>query len=226
MSKLLPLLKNEVEQCRACPRLIAHCQQVASVKRRAYLDQTYWGKPVPGFGDPQARLLIVGLAPGAHGANRTGRMFTGDRSGDFLFAALHATGFANQPTSVHREDGLALIGAYLTAAGRCAPPDNKPLPEELLRCRHFLLRELELLPRIKLVVCLGKIALDAYTEAVGLRRQKFGHGLLIDSSVPILCSYHPSQQNTQTGRLTMPMLIDVFSRAARMAASADPANRK
>lgn len=216
MSKTLQLLHNQITNCTACPRLIAHCREVAIVKRRAYLDQEYWGKPVPGFGDPLARLLIVGLAPGAHGANRTGRMFTGDRSGDFLFHALHATGFASQPTSQHRNDGLQLIDAYLSAAARCAPPGNKPAPDELNACRPYLLRELTLLKNIQVVVCLGRIALDAYLRARDLgpiSKFKFGHGLLIPAQTPILCSYHPSRQNTQTGRLTMPMLEDVFAKA-------------
>lgn len=203
-------LKRQIENCTACPRLVEHCRQVAVLKRRAYRDFDYWGKPVPGFGDPAARLLIVGLAPGAHGANRTGRIFTGDRSGDFLFAALHTAGFANQPTSTVRGDGLQLHDAFITAAGRCAPPGNKPLPEELANCRPFLLRELELLRNLQLVVCLGRIALDAYRLARNLPRLDFGHGLLHDLDLPILCSYHPSQQNTQTGRLTMPMLVNIF----------------
>lgn len=213
MSSPLQILHKEIVSCTQCPRLIQHCQDVAATKRRAYHEEEYWGRPVPGFGDPKASLLIVGLAPGAHGANRTGRMFTGDKSGDFLFAALHACGFANQPTSTNRKDGLQLIDAYLTAAGRCAPPQNKPLPEELNRCRPYLLREIELLQNIKIVVCLGRIALDAYAKATHLKVKDFGHGLRIDARIPIICSYHPSQQNTQTGRLTMPMLEDVFRQA-------------
>ncbi len=213
MSKPLSNLNQQIANCTSCPRLIAHCRQVAELKRRAYSDQTYWGRPVPGFGDPKAQLLIVGLAPGAHGANRTGRMFTGDRSGDFLFAALHATGFANQPTSTHRDDGLKLTNAYLTAAARCAPPGNKPLPQELANCRPYLLCELGLLRNIKLVVCLGRIALEAYSRATNGNSKNFGHGLLIEAPTPVLCSYHPSQQNTQTGRLTMPMLVGVFEQA-------------
>jgi len=214
VSKPLQQLNEQIINCTRCPRLIEHCQQVAVTRRRAYLDEQYWGKPVPGFGDPNARLLIVGLAPGAHGANRTGRMFTGDRSGDFLFAALHATGFANQPTSQYRNDGLQLINAYLTASGRCAPPGNKPLPEELSNCRPYLLTELNILKNIKVVVCLGRIALVSYTKAVQLPTQPFGHGLWLQTNPPILASYHPSQQNTQTGRLTMPMLVNIFKQAA------------
>lgn len=216
MSRQLSILNQQIVECRACPRLVAHREHIAAVKRRAYRDEEYWGRAVPGFGDPKARLLIVGLAPGAHGANRTGRMFTGDRSGEFLYAALHATGFANQPTSRDRADGLELHDAYITASGRCAPPDNKPLPEELAHCRPFLERELALLKNIQLVVCLGRIALDSYTTAIGLKRQDFGHGLLIEAPRPILCSYHPSQQNTQTGRLTMAMLEGVFKQASNM----------
>ena len=196
------------------------------IKRRAYRDHEYWGRPVPGFGDPEASLLIVALAPGAHGANRTGRMFTGDRSGDFLFAALHTCGFANQPNCTGRNDGLKLIDAYMTGACRCAPPDNKPLPEELNQCRSFLIREIELLKNIKIVVCLGRIALDAYAKAAGLKVREFGHGLWIDAPVPILCSYHPSQQNTQTGRLTMPMLEDIFRQTRKYSQVAKTPARK
>jgi uracil-DNA glycosylase family 4 len=226
VSRQLQILHKEIIGCTACPRLVEHCRNVAVVKRRAYRDQEYWGKPVPGFGDPKARLLIVGLAPGAHGANRTGRMFTGDKSGDFLFAAMHACGFANQARCVDREDGLQLIDAYMTGAGRCAPPDNKPLPEELDRCRPFLIREVGLLKNIKVVVCLGRIALEAYAKATGLKVREFGHGLWIEAPVPILCSYHPSQQNTQTGRLTMGMLEDVFRQARkRIQVSRTPATK-
>ena len=226
MSRQLQILHNEIVGCTACPRLVEHCRNVAVIKRRAYRDQEYWGRPVPGFGDPEASLLIVGLAPGAHGANRTGRMFTGDRSGDFLFAALYACGFANQPNCIDRNDGLELIDAYITGAGRCAPPDNKPLPEELDRCRPFLIREIELLKNIKIVVCLGRIALDAYAKSAGLKVRDFGHGLWIDAPVPILCSYHPSQQNTQTGRLTMPMLEDIFRQARKYSQVAKTPARK
>ncbi len=215
MRKESTLLANRIEQCEACPRLREHCRQIAAVKRRAYRGFDYWGTPVPGFGDLKARVLVVGLAPGAHGANRTGRMFTGDRSGDFLFRSLLESGVANQPESRDRGDGLQLQDLWITAAARCAPPDNKPLPEEILNCRPFLLEEVKLLRNIEVVVCLGRIALEAWAKARGLGRLDFGHGLRIPGSPPIVCSYHPSQQNTQTGRLTMEMLVDVFARVRR-----------
>jgi uracil-DNA glycosylase len=217
MATKLQLLQSEIQGCTLCPRLVEYRQQVAEVKRRAYAGETYWGRPVPGFGDPKARLLLVGLAPGAHGANRTGRMFTGDRSGDFLFRALYETGFASQPTSDRRGDGLELRDAFLSAAGRCAPPGNKPLPEELERCRPFLEREMALLPRLKAVVCLGKIGLEAYLRAKGLgplSRYPFAHAAEFDTQPRIFCTYHPSQQNTQTGRLTQAMMQEVFRSAA------------
>jgi uracil-DNA glycosylase family 4 len=208
-----------------------HCIHIAAVKRRAYLDWEYWGKPVPGFGDPQARVLILGLAPGAHGSNRTGRMFTGDESGNWLYRVLHHAGFASQSTSVSREDGLTLHSAYITAAARCAPPGNKPLPEELRRCRPFLEREIDLLPNIKVVVALGKIAFDTY---LGILKSRgviasgapfpFGHQCeyRIAPGQPILlASYHPSQQNTSTGKLTEKMLLDVFRRARKLAGPID-----
>lgn len=217
MATQLRLLASQIQTCTRCPRLVAYRQQVAAVKRRAYATETYWGRPVPGFGDPKARLLLVGLAPGAHGANRTGRMFTGDRSGDFLFRALYESGFANQPTSDHPSDGLELKDAFLSAAGRCAPPGNKPLPEELERCRPFLEREMALLPRLRAVVCLGKISLEAYLRAKGLgplSHYHFAHGAEFDTQPRIFCTYHPSQQNTQTGRLTQEMMQEVFRSAA------------
>jgi uracil-DNA glycosylase family 4 len=200
---------------------------VARIKRRAYREWEYWGKPVPSFGDPQARVLILGLAPGAHGSNRTGRMFTGDRSGDILYKVLYQTGFASEPTSVSREDGLELRGAYITAACHCAPPGNKPLPEEIRNCRPYFERELELLPALKVVVALGKIAFDNYLDvlksrgAIGSRAPfVFGHDrqFRIAAELPVLVSsYHPSQQNTSTGKLTEKMLADVFRRARRLA---------
>jgi uracil-DNA glycosylase family 4 len=217
----LPLLQQEILDCNLCPRLRAHCIAVARGKRKAYRDQDYWGKPVPSFGDPGARLLIVGLAPGAHGANRTGRMFTGDRSGDFLFQALHETGFASQALAQDRNDGLRLRDAWITAAAHCAPPDNKPSIEELNTCNAYLRREIALLSDVRVVVCLGRIALEWYLRAKGLERRSrfaFGHGAEFDESPRILCSYHPSQQNTQTGRLTREMLRGVFARAREILA--------
>lgn len=213
-------LEREVIACRRCPRLVAWREQVAREKRRAYRDWEYWGKPVPGFGDYAARLVIVGLAPGAHGSNRTGRMFTGDRSGITLFAALHRAGFANQADSDHRGDGLRLIDAYLTAVARCVPPKNKPTAEELANCRPFLLRELSLLTRKKVVLALGQIAFvqcQIALREMGLQvpRLKFAHGawhLVRGSGFILAASYHPSQQNTQTGRLTDAMLDEVFRR--------------
>jgi uracil-DNA glycosylase len=214
---------EEIVGCELCPRLVAHRTEMARVKRRAYRDWEYWGKPVPPFGDPRARLLVIGLAPAAHGGNRTGRMFTGDRSGDFLYRALYETGFASQPESISREDGLVLSGAYITAAARCAPPDNKPLPEEFARCRPYLERELDLLKDVRVVVALGKLGFDAY---LGILRDRgviasrapfaFRHGALytIPNAPALLASYHPSQQNTSTGRLTAAMLRDVFEQAS------------
>jgi len=220
---LLEVLNAEIVQCGLCPRLREHCTAIATVKRRAYRDQDYWGKPVPGFGDPQASVLILGLAPGAHGSNRTGRMFTGDRSGDWLYRALHQTGFASQPVSVSRHDGLALRDVYITAAARCAPPGNKPTPEELRNCRPYLERELDLLTNVKVVVVLGKVAFDAYLDVLkahGAIRSRapfvFGHNrqFTIAPGQPVLVSsYHPSQQNTSTGKLTEIMLLAVFQRA-------------
>jgi uracil-DNA glycosylase family 4 len=218
----LRILHREVVACGLCPRLVAHRSGMARIKRRAYRDWEYWGKPVPPFGDPDARLLIIGLAPAAHGGNRTGRMFTGDRSGDFLYRALYETGFASQPASVSREDGMALTGAYITAAVRCAPPDNKPLPGEFARCRPYLERELDLLRDLRAVVALGKLAFDAY---LGILRDRgvipsrapfrFGHGVHyeIPGGPVLIGSYHPSQQNTSTGKLTAPMLRQVFEGA-------------
>jgi uracil-DNA glycosylase family 4 len=194
---------------------VAWREHIAVEKRKAYLAWDYWGKPVPSFGDPEARLLILGLAPGAHGANRTGRMFTGDRSGDFLYRSLYRAGFASQPESRDIHDGLELHDAWITAAAHCAPPDNKPTPEELRNCRPFLTRELELLKNLRLVVALGKIATDAYAK------RPFAHGAYYpDLNPALLCSYHPSQQNTSTGRLTQQMLDDIFLRARGIIQSA------
>jgi uracil-DNA glycosylase len=210
--KSLDHLQKQITTCTRCPRLRAHCTEIAQVKRRAYRDWDYWGKPVPSFGDPNARLLIVGLAPGAHGANRTGRMFTGDSSGDFLYGVLHETGFASQPTSVSRDDGLQLIDAYITASAHCAPPDNKPQPEELRNCRPYLERELQLLKHVRVVVALGRVAFDTYLN-IKKDRAAFAHAAVHNLDPVLISSYHPSQQNTSTGRLTRDMFLDVFLKA-------------
>ena len=206
----------EVVACRACPRLVAWRELVAVEKRASFREETYWGRPVPGFGDPSARLLVVGLAPAAHGGNRTGRVFTGDRSGDWVFRAMWKAGFANQPTSVHAGDGLRLIDAYVAAVVRCAPPANKPTPEERDTCLPFLEREAALLTELRVVVALGQFALDGLSRMLGLRpRPKFGHG--VEHSLPgglsLVCSFHPSQQNTFTGKLTEPQFDSIFVRA-------------
>jgi uracil-DNA glycosylase family 4 len=214
----LAVLQSEIVECRRCPRLRDHCREVAIVKRRAYIDQKYWGQPVPSFGDPLARVLILGLAPGAHGANRTGRMFTGDKSGEFLYRALYETGFANQPTSTSREDGLQLSGAYISASAHCAPPDNKPSREELRNCRPYLERELKLLKNLRVVVALGRIAFETYLSIVHERR-KFGHNIVHDLKPALIASYHPSQQNTSTGKLTAKMLREVFEQARELSRS-------
>jgi len=225
---VLELLQTEIVACNRCPRLREHCQTIATQKRRAYLDWEYWGKPVPSFGDPQARVLILGLAPGAHGSNRTGRMFTGDGSGQVLYRVLHRAGFASQPVSSSRDDGMVLTDAFITAAARCAPPGNKPTPEELRNCRPFFEQELDLLKNVKVIVALGKIAFDTYLDILKSRGAissrapfVFGHNLEYRTApgLPLLIScYHPSQQNTSTGKLTEKMLLDVFRRAARRAA--------
>jgi uracil-DNA glycosylase len=222
----LTILNREVIACTRCPRLVAYREKVAREKRRAYRDCEYWGKPVPGFGDPQARVLIMGLAPGAHGSNRTGRPFTGDASGKFMYPVLHETGFASQPTATDRNDGMKLKNLYITAAVRCAPPDNKPLPQELAQCSNFLDRELAGLEDVKVVVALGKIGFDAYLSYVkrkGLLASKkayiFKHGAsyrMPDGKV-LLASYHPSNQNTQTGKLTREMFVEIFKQAAKFA---------
>lgn len=222
----LRVLNQEIINCRRCPRLVAHREEIGRVKRRAYQDQQYWSKPVPGFGDANARLLIVGLAPGAHGGNRTGRIFTGDRSGDFLYRALWENGFANQPQSVSRDDGLRLSDAYITAPVRCVPPGNKPLRQEILACRPFLIRELALLRNVQVVVVLGGIGLDAYLSVLqdsgkikSRAAFRFAHGgeyRTHEGGPLVLASYHPSQQNTSTGKLTAGMLRDIFSRAREL----------
>ena len=219
---LLPnlALHHQIESCQRCPRLRSYCERVARKKRRAYANFDYWGKPVPGFGDPTATLWIVGLAPGAHGANRTGRVFTGDRSGDFLFAALHRAGIANQPTSISIDDGLQLRGCYISAAVRCAPPDNKPLSAEAANCASYLDVEWQLLARKRAILALGRIAWDAVL-AMSLRKKcalspaKFAHGKCIDltQNLRLIGSYHVSQQNTFTGRLTAAMFDAILKSA-------------
>jgi uracil-DNA glycosylase family 4 len=222
----LTVLNREVVACTRCPRLVAYREEVARVKRRAYLGWEYWGKPVPGFGDPQARVLVMGLAPGAHGSNRTGRPFTGDASGKFMYPVLYDVGFASQPTATDRNDGMKLKNLYITAAVRCAPPDNKPLPQELAECSHFLDRELGGLKDVRVVVALGKIGFDAYLNylkrgglVVSKKAYVFKHGAsyrMPDGKV-LLASYHPSNQNTQTGKLTRKMFVEIFQEAARIA---------
>ncbi len=212
----LKTLHAEIIVCRKCPRLVEWREEVARVKRKAYRDQEYWGKPVPGFGDPHARVLVVGLAPGAHGSNRTGRMFTGDASGNFLYSALHRAGFANRPVAVSLDDGLALSDLYITAAGRCAPPDNKPTPEELNPCQSYLEREIEIL-KPKVIVVLGRIAFERVLRIYSARNSawKFAHGAAyrLDAGPWLVCSYHPSQQNTLTRKLTVEMFDAVWAKA-------------
>jgi uracil-DNA glycosylase family 4 len=215
----LEILNRELIACSRCPRLVAYREQIGREKRRAYRDWEYWARPVPGFGDPLGRILLLGLAPGAHGSNRTGRMFTGDSSGRFLYDVLHATGFASQPQATDRNDGLCLHDCYITAAVHCVPPGNKPLPEEIAHCSRFLDRELALLPNLRVVVALGRVGFDAYLNylkrAGRLQHKgdfKFAHGA--QYSIPdgriLLASYHPSNQNTQTGKLTRSMFLDIF----------------
>ncbi len=216
MSSQLEKLNQEIIACRKCPRLVAWREEVARVRRRAYQDQEYWGKPVPGFGDPHAQILVVGLAPGAHGSNRTGRQFTGDASGRFLYPALYRAGFANQPSAESRSDGLILKGLYITASARCAPPANKPSLDELNNCQPYLERELKIL-HPKVVVCLGRIAFERILGIYSARHpaRKFAHGAAyrLDNGMWILCSYHPSQQNTLTGKLTEAMFDDIWKKA-------------
>jgi uracil-DNA glycosylase family 4 len=226
-------LEARVINCRLCPRLVAWREETARVKRRMYRDEEYWGRPVPGWGDRNARLLIVGLAPAAHGGNRTGRVFTGDSSGDFLYAALHRAGFANQPVSRHMGDGLALRDAYIAAAARCAPPDNKPTPEELATCRPYLAQEIALLDRLEVIVALGRIGYEAVLKVYDARAgflgraallPQFAHAAVIrlgasgpgDRLPTVVTSYHPSRQNTQTGRLTAAMFDEVWAKAAAL----------
>jgi uracil-DNA glycosylase len=220
----LTVLQQRIIACRACPRLVAWREQVACEKRAAFRDEQYWGRPVPGFGDAKARVLVCGLAPAAHGGNRTGRVFTGDRSGDWLFAALHRAGFANQPTSTHRNDGLRLTDCYIAACVRCAPPDNRPTPEERDRCLGYLIEEVHLLKRVRVLVCLGGFAWDGVLRVLregghqAKRKPRFGHGVeAVVGPYVLLGSYHPSQQNTFTGRLTETMLDTVLARARALA---------
>ncbi|MGD9903449.1 MAG: uracil-DNA glycosylase family protein [Vicinamibacterales bacterium] len=235
-STALARAQRDIVRCTACPRLRAYCEEVARTRRAAYRAETYWGKPVPGFGDPEARLLLLGLAPAAHGANRTGRVFTGDGrggSGDFLFAALHRAGLANRVTSERADDGLRLRGVYIAAAARCAPPANKPLPDELAACRPHLAAEVAALPRLRVVVALGKVAWDAWLAlaagevALPRPRPVFGHGAVArpapegtpgPAGLTLVGCFHPSRQNTHTGKVTASMYDDVFGRALRLAA--------
>ncbi len=229
-SAQLAVLNDRIIACRKCPRLVRYREEVARTRRRAFQNETYWGRPVPGFGDPRAALLILGLAPAAHGGNRTGRVFTGDRSGDFLFRALHRAGFANQPLSKNRGDGLQLRNAYIVAAIRCAPPENKPLPAEIRNCRPYLEAELDLL-RPRAILALGKIAFDSYLALLaeqGIIRTrapfKFSHGAShqLPGGLPrLFAAYHPSQQNTQTGRLTPAMFLGVLRQVRRYLSSGD-----
>lgn len=220
----LEILNGTICDCTACPRLVHYRETVAREKRKQYRDWTYWGRPVPGFGDPQARLYVLGLAPAAHGGNRTGRVFTGDRSGDWLYEALHRYGFANQASSIHREDGLLLTDCYIGATVRCAPPDNKPLPDEFERCNRFLEEEIRLLRNHRVVIALGKIGFDHYLKTCRSQGRniptpipKFGHSVTyrLPWGVTLLGSYHPSQQNTFTGKLTRPMFYAVFQKARK-----------
>jgi uracil-DNA glycosylase len=225
-ASMLAALNVRITACEKCPRLREHCKQAAAIKRRAYLDFEYWGRPVPSFGDPKAAVLIVGLAPGAHGSNRTGRPFTGDGSGNFLYPVLHKTGFASQPESTDRNDGMRLRDLWITAVVRCAPPGNKPLPDEIANCAPYLDEEVAALKRLRVAVCLGKIAFDGFTRhlvrtgriasAGGLR---FAHGAeyILPCGLALLASYHPSLQNTNTGKLTEAMFLRIFRRARELA---------
>jgi uracil-DNA glycosylase family 4 len=229
-ARSLAEVERAIVACEACPRLREHCRRIAREKKREFRGQEYWGRPVPGFGDPRARLLVVGLAPAAHGGNRTGRVFTGDSSGDWLYAALHEFGFANQAASIARDDGLRLHDCWVTAAARCAPPDNKPTPAEFARCRPFLEAEIRLLLRVRVVIALGALAHEHWLRAAGwrdrlapARRPRFAHGaeVRLDDGLTLLSSYHPSRQNTNTGRLTRDMWRAVFRRARTLLDAAE-----
>jgi uracil-DNA glycosylase family 4 len=222
----LTALERAIVGCEQCPRLIRHCRAIARKRKRAFANQEYWGRPVPGFGDPAARLLVVGLAPAAHGGNRTGRVFTGDSSGDWLYAALHRVGLASQPDSIGRGDGMRLTGCWISAAARCAPPQNRPTPVELESCRPYLAAEIRLLTRVRVVLALGHVGHEAWLKASGWwerltprERPRFAHGAeaALPDGLTLLCSYHPSRQNTNTGRLTLEMWRAVFERARRLA---------
>lgn len=222
----LRMLNDEIVACNLCERLRSHCIEIARVRRRAYLDQEYWGRPVPSFGDPEARVLALGLAPGAHGSNRTGRPFTGDGSGDFLYPVLHEAGFASQPVATSRDDGMKLNGLWITSVAHCAPPGNKPMPEELRNCARWLDREMSLLSNLRVVVCLGRIAFDGLLahearigKSPGRSAMVFAHAAeyTLPSGLIAVTSYHPSLQNTNTGKLTRPMLLRVFQRARALA---------
>ncbi|MFZ9082836.1 MAG: uracil-DNA glycosylase [Ilumatobacteraceae bacterium] len=218
-SRVLVELHDEIVDCGRCERLVEWREMAAAEKRASYRDEEYWGRGVPGFGDPMAKVLVLGLAPAAHGANRTGRIFTGDRSGDWLYRAMYRAGFANQPTSTHRGDGLRLVGAWVTSAVKCAPPDNKPSTDERDACVPFLRREIAALSRLRVVVCLGAFAYEAACREFSVKpRPKFGHGVEAESpsGVSLVCSFHPSQQNTFTGRLTEPMFDAIFERVAEL----------
>ncbi|MGA0957675.1 MAG: uracil-DNA glycosylase [Ilumatobacteraceae bacterium] len=218
-SRVLVELHDEIVDCGRCERLVEWREMAATEKRASYRDEEYWGRGVPGFGDPMAKVLVLGLAPAAHGANRTGRIFTGDRSGDWLYRAMYRAGFANQPTSTHRGDGLRLVGAWVTSAVKCAPPDNKPSTDERDTCVPFLRREIAALSRLRVVVCLGAFAYEAACREFSVKpRPKFGHGVEAESpsGVSLVCSFHPSQQNTFTGRLTEPMFDAIFERVAEL----------
>lgn len=229
--EMLQSLHQQIEACRKCPRLVAWREQVARQKRKAYQDQEYWGNPVPGFGDPRARVFVVGLAPGAHGSNRTGRQFTGDASGNFLYPALHRAGFASQPESVSRFDGLTLTDVYIAAVCRCAPPENKPTAEEIANCQPYLQAELELI-RPKVIVALGRIAFESILRIFSIRNSgwKFAHGAIFPlpdsafclSRSSLVCSYHPSQQNTLTGRLTVEMFDEIWRTAKELLTTPNP----
>lgn len=213
----LEKIDRRIIDCQACPRLAPYIRQVAEEKVKRFRDRDYWGRPVPGFGDPEARLLIVGLAPAAHGANRTGRMFTGDRSGDWLYAALYEAGFSNRPESVHSNDGLELHDAYIISVIRCAPPQNKPTRDEIRNCSGFFYRELELFNDAPAILCLGRLAFDEVRKYHGLKGIEFGHGKQqkLPNGKTLICSYHPSQQNTNTGRLKWEAFMSVFHQAKR-----------